>query len=153
MFSSFLVTVYFSFWISFSYCAVNDTSHCITLRHIACWFDPHMNMITTIALSSTSIMSHNYHFFIVVRTFKIYFLSNCLVYNTVLLSIITKLCIRSQICFFLFKSVHLSVKQCPSLTSGGVQCTTTMTFRCNCPCFENTGQKPWRGASMEQKAC
>ena len=32
-------------------------------------------MITTTALANTSIPSHNYHFYFVVRTFKIYSLS------------------------------------------------------------------------------
>ena len=39
--------------------------------------------MTTIALANTSITSHNYQFFLVVRTFKIYSLSNLQVYNTV----------------------------------------------------------------------
>ena len=51
-------------------------------------------MITTIALADIAIMSYNYHFFFVVRTFKIYSLSNFHVYDTVLLTIITMLCIR-----------------------------------------------------------
>ena len=41
------------------------------------------------------ITSHNYHFFFIVKTFKIYSLSNFYVYNTVLLTTITMLCIRS----------------------------------------------------------
>ena len=48
------------------------------------------------ALADTSLMSHNYHFFFVVRTFKIYSLSNFQVYNIALLAIITELYIRSS---------------------------------------------------------
>ena len=33
-------------------------------------------VVTTIVLANTFITSHNYHFFLVVRTFKIYSLSN-----------------------------------------------------------------------------
>ena len=40
-------------------------------------------MIITIVLVNTSIISHNYHFFYLVRTFKIYSLSNFQAYNTV----------------------------------------------------------------------
>lgn len=46
-------------------------------------------------LNLISIMSHNYHFFFVVRTLKIYSHSNFEVYKMVLLSIITMLCVRS----------------------------------------------------------
>lgn len=52
-------------------------------------------MTTTIVLANTSIMSYNYHFFFVVRTFKVYSCSNFLVENTVLLTRITVLHIRS----------------------------------------------------------
>ena len=45
-------------------------------------------MITTVALANTPIMSHNYHFFSVMRTFKVYSHSNFQVYNRVLLTII-----------------------------------------------------------------
>ena len=51
-------------------------------------------MPTTVGLANTSIMSHNFHFFFVVRLFKIYSLSNFHVHNTVLLTIITMLYIR-----------------------------------------------------------
>ena len=54
-------------------------------------------MIITIRLVNTSINSHNYGFFVgVVRTLKIYSLSNFQVYNTVLLTIITMLYIRRE---------------------------------------------------------
>ena len=52
-------------------------------------------MITTIVLANTSIPSHSYHFFCVVRTLKIYSLSNFQVYDAVLLTIITMVYIRS----------------------------------------------------------
>lgn len=48
-------------------------------------------MITTTALSNTCIISHNYHFFFVLRTFKIYSPCNFPVYNTVLVTIVTML--------------------------------------------------------------
>lgn len=50
-------------------------------------------MIITIALANMVIMSHNYHFFFVVRTFKIYSFSNFQVY-AVLVTIILVLYIR-----------------------------------------------------------
>ena len=52
------------------------------------------NMTTTIVLAITSISSHNYHFFFVVGTIKIWSLSNLEVYNAVL-SVITMLFIGS----------------------------------------------------------
>ena len=52
-------------------------------------------MMTTVTLVYTLIMSHSDRFFFVVRTLKIYSLSNFEAYNTVLLTIITLLCIRS----------------------------------------------------------
>lgn len=51
-------------------------------------------MITIKVLENSFIISHNYHSFIVVRTFKSYSRSNFQVYNTVLLPIITMLFIR-----------------------------------------------------------
>ena len=42
-------------------------------------------IITTVGSVNTSITSHKYHSFFVVRTFNIYTLSNFQVYNTVLL--------------------------------------------------------------------
>ena len=38
------------------------------------------------ALANASILSHNYQYFIVVRKFKIYFLNNAQICNTVLLT-------------------------------------------------------------------
>ena len=46
-------------------------------------------MITTIVLVITSIPSHSYHFFFVMRIFEIYSLSNIQVYDPELLVIIT----------------------------------------------------------------
>ena len=59
-----------------------------------CWFGTftYCNKIATITLAN--ITSHGYHFFFVV-TFKILSLSNFEVYKTLLLTIITMLCIRS----------------------------------------------------------
>ena len=48
-------------------------------------------MVTTTALANTSIMSHNYHCFSVVRTFKIYSLSSFQVYDTSLCCILDPL--------------------------------------------------------------
>ena len=47
-------------------------------------------------LAIISILSHNCHFFFLVRIVKMYSISNIKVYNTVLLAIITMLDIRSQ---------------------------------------------------------
>ena len=52
-------------------------------------------MITTINLINTSITSPNCNFFFVVRTFKFYCSSNFQVYNTVLLTVVTMMYIRS----------------------------------------------------------
>ena len=41
-------------------------------------------MITAVVLANNSITSHNYHFFLVVRTVKRHSLSNFQVYNTLL---------------------------------------------------------------------
>ena len=60
------------------------------LLHIYC------KMITTIVLGNTSVTLPNYHFFFVVRTFKIYSVSNFQVYSTILLFIITMLYLRSS---------------------------------------------------------
>ena len=58
-------------------------------------------MITVIGLVNPSINVHNYFFSSVVRTPKIYSLSNIQVYNTKLLTIVTMLYIR------LPKFIHL----------------------------------------------
>ena len=57
-------------------------------------------MTIVIALSHSSITAHNYHFFTVVRTLKIYSLSKFQVYNTLSLTIITKcvcVCVHTHI--------------------------------------------------------
>lgn len=43
----------------------------------------HCNVITTVAFANTSMTSHNYHSFLVARTFNIYSLSNFQVYDVV----------------------------------------------------------------------
>ena len=53
-------------------------------------------MITIRTLTNRSIMSQNYHFIFVVRTFKIYSCSNFQLYNTLLLIVITMLYIKSS---------------------------------------------------------
>ena len=52
-------------------------------------------MVTMIVMANTWMSSYNCHFFFVVRMFKIYSLSNFQVHNTVLLTIISILYIRS----------------------------------------------------------
>ena len=53
-------------------------------------------MITIRVLATMPILSHSYHFFLVVRTlFKIYSLNNTQAYDTVLLAIITMLYVTS----------------------------------------------------------
>lgn len=52
-------------------------------------------MITTIALATSAILSRNYHFFFMVRTFKVYSLNKFQVYSTLLLTVVTTLYIRS----------------------------------------------------------
>ena len=63
-----------------------------------CWFHTfiYCYVITTAALAHTSILSHNYHFFFVLKPIKIQSLINNKVHNTVLLAIIMMLGIRSQ---------------------------------------------------------
>ena len=68
-------------------------------------------MITTILLTNNCITSHNYCFFSVVRRFKIYFLSNFQVYNTVLLTIFNMLYIRFS------ELIHLIAESLYSLTN------------------------------------
>lgn len=53
-------------------------------------------MITTMVVANTSIISNNYHFLFVVRTFKIHSLSNFQIYTAVLFTIIIMLFNRSQ---------------------------------------------------------
>lgn len=62
-----------------------------------CCFDTliHHRMDATIELVNTFITSHNYHYFFVPRTFKIYSHSNFEVYNTAVLTRVTMLYIRS----------------------------------------------------------
>lgn len=62
-------------------------------------------MIIMIALANTSIRSCKYHFIFVVRTIKIPSLSNYEVYNTVLMTTITMLCIKSLEVVYLLISV------------------------------------------------
>ena len=63
-------------------------------------------MIAFIALASAFIVSPDSHCFCVVTMFKNQFLSNFDAYNTVLLTVITKLCIRSS------ELNHLLVQVC-----------------------------------------
>ena len=63
-------------------------------------------MITTTALANICIISHNYHFIFVVRTFKIYSLSKFQVCDTVLLTTITMPYIRISEHFILYLKVY-----------------------------------------------
>ena len=81
-------------------------------------------MITTVKLINTSITSHSYHCVCVcvceIRTHKIYSPSNSQVYNTVLLTIVTMLCIVSpELIYLIIKFVpfdqHLPIS--PSVSS------------------------------------
>ena len=56
--------------------------------------------ITIIKVVNTSVISHNYYFF-VVRAFKIYFLVNFEVYDTVVLTIFIALYVGSHNLFIL----------------------------------------------------
>lgn len=77
-----------------------------------CWSDTFIcyNVIITIALANTFIMSHNYHVFFVIGTIQIS-LSNCDVCNTVLLSIITLMSISMIYLSTDCKSVPLNIFQ------------------------------------------
>ena len=87
-----------------------------------CQFDVVTNwkMITTIVFTNISITFHNYHFFFVVRTFKIYALSSFQVYNVILLTVITMLYIRSpEVTHLIFGSVYsvMNISPFPLLSS------------------------------------
>ena len=74
---------------------------CVSLRCTTCWFNTFVccRMITFIAYADISKTSlHNCYFFFVVRTFKIYFLSNFYVYSTILLTTLITLYIRYPKC-------------------------------------------------------
>ena len=77
-----------------------DMQHCVSLRCTMCWFDTfvYCKMITMIALANTCVTSHNYHFFFMVRIFKVYSLISFPVYNTELLTIVTTPYLRSPEC-------------------------------------------------------
>ena len=87
---------------------------------MTCWFDTlkYCKMRTTIVLANTSITSRNYHFFSVVRTFKICFLSNFPMYNKILLIIMAMLFIRVYSSFnlkFVPFDQHLPFHPTPTL--------------------------------------
>lgn len=63
-------------------------------------------MITTLVLAHTSITSHIYNFFFCGEKFKMYSLTNFQVYNTVLLAIITMVCVRVPELLHLTVSVY-----------------------------------------------
>lgn len=67
-----------------------DIQHFIILRCTACWFDTfiYCGMITIKELANTSITTHNYNMFFVIRTTKISSPSSFEVYKTVSLTMI-----------------------------------------------------------------
>ena len=72
-----LITLLTSFFKSSAFTGLKnwdtiDISHCVSLTCTMYWFHTfiYCNMITTLALANTSIMSHSYNFFFVVRTIK-----------------------------------------------------------------------------------
>ena len=106
-----------------------------SLRNMTCWFDIHCNMITTVPLANISILSHKYPFFFVVKTFKLYSLSNFQVYGTVLLSMITMLYIRfSELVHLITGSLHSLTNispslRCPqSLVTSTILCSINLAF-------------------------
>ena len=78
---------------------------CVNLQGTKWWIDMciYCEMITLIRLVDTSMISHNYLFWLFegVRTFKIYSCSIFQIYHTVLLTIITMLYIRFLECVYL----------------------------------------------------
>lgn len=62
---------------------------------ILIWYTYVLKNDTTTVLANTSMPSHNYSFFVVMKTFKMYPHSSFQVYNTLLFAIITMLYIRS----------------------------------------------------------
>ena len=65
-----------------------------------CWVSAliYSKIITTTGLAKTSILSHNSHFFFVVRTLKIYFLSSFQVHDRVVLAIVAMLTLDCSSC-------------------------------------------------------
>lgn len=75
-------------------------------------------VIATLALANTSIASHNYHWYFVVRMFKIYSLSTFGGHNTVFFTIIIMLDIRySEVLNFITGDVYLGPASLPVLRS------------------------------------
>lgn len=72
-------------------------------------------MINTIRLLNTTTTSHSYFYVCVVRTFKVYTLSNFQVYSTVLLTTVTMLYIWLPVV------IHLIVVNFLILSTGGMQ--------------------------------
>ena len=78
------LTVFLFFWLIINVLFLNFLLkcnwhiHCISVRYTTCWINTfiYCNVITTIASAKTFLMSHNYHFFFVVGTIKIWSLSN-----------------------------------------------------------------------------
>lgn len=95
-------------------------------------------MITSIVLADASIGSHNYHFFSVVKTFKIYSLSNMQVYDMVLLAIITVLYRRSPSCFILYLEVRILWPVSPISPTLQSLAATTLLFLWVCLFLDST---------------
>ena len=110
-----------------------------SLRNMTCWFDIYCNMTTTVPLANISILSHKYPFFSVVKTFKLYSLSNFQVYGTVLLSMITMLYIRfSELVHLITGSLHFLTNISPSLRCPHSLVTSTLLCSINLAFLDST---------------
>ena len=114
-----------------------------------CWFDTfvYCNMTTSLVLANTSSMQHNYHFFFLVGTIKIWFLSNLEVYSTALLTIISTLCISFPGLIYLpvlrfpLKK-HLSSSP-TSLPPGSHHSASVLLLLFNCWVVSDSFATPW----------
>ena len=103
-------------------------------------------MITTVSL--VNITSHSYNLFLLMRTLKIYFLSNFQIYNIVLLTLVTMLCITPPglICL-ITGSLYLlttftNFSHSPPPTSGNHQSVLCIYKFMFCFVFLNTPPPP-----------
>lgn len=94
MFLSSLVVL--GYLISFYPPALLRYKPCVSLRCKMLWLHPfiYCKMIITVGLVNTTITPHNYHFFFVVKTFETYLLRDFQGCHAVLLTRITRPCIR-----------------------------------------------------------
>lgn len=80
--------------------------------HIALYFQVYNIMIEWEMVTTISLVNIHLHtvtnFFLVIRAFKIYSLSNFRIYRTVLLTVVTVLCLLILNCLFIFMNKGLS---------------------------------------------